>query len=119
MPDQHHDRRAHRRSNAADVNEGELSGVRRASHSALGFLSHASSHEPGLPWLGADLYAAFMKAAPGSHGMLSLSRASDAMPGRCAGVRAVEITMLDVLMLALGAASFALLALYLVACERG
>ena len=30
-----------------------------------------------------------------------------------------ESKMLDVLMLALGAASFALLALYLVACERG
>ena len=29
------------------------------------------------------------------------------------------VAMLDVLMLALGAASFALLALYLVACERG
>jgi len=31
----------------------------------------------------------------------------------------VEIHMLDLLMLALGVASFALLALYLVACERG
>ena len=29
------------------------------------------------------------------------------------------VAMLDVLMLALAAASFALLALYLVACERG
>ena len=29
------------------------------------------------------------------------------------------VAMLDVLMLALGAASFALLARYLVACERG
>jgi hypothetical protein len=31
----------------------------------------------------------------------------------------VELSMLDLLMLALGAASFALLARYLVVCERG
>ena len=65
-------------------------------------------------------YAAFMKAAAGSHGTLTAWRASKAASARTTGGSMIRgVAMLDVLMLALGVASFFLLARYLIACERG
>lgn len=65
-------------------------------------------------------YAPFMAAADCSHGMLSGPGAPGAATARSmGGSRIPGVPMLDVLMLALGALSFPLLARYLLACERG
>ena len=67
-----------------------------------------------------DIYAAFRCAAARPNGPLSAAAAQALPAGPVFGQGLdLEIPMQDLLLLALGAASFALLALYLVACERG
>jgi hypothetical protein len=61
-----------------------------------------------------------MKDLARSHGTLIGSRAFKAGSAQTkGGTRLRGVSMLDLLMLALGAASFALLARYLILCERG